>query len=170
MAVVTPTAIPKVAKVRVMDAAVGVSLQVRQAQGHVVLANKMVVINLVLRVLRAQAVLRVRVVEVRKLLERKLVRVAPQVANSFPVLSKVVSRPSIVSLAKVDQEALAVPAVLLAQAVRVAHLNKGEGVGRVQVQANQVVDQSLDPAILPPDRHLKGTIGSLVVPPRMSLD
>ena len=104
------------------------------------------------------------------MLVRKQVRVAPQVANLFLVLSKVVSRTSIVSLAKVDQEAPAVPAGLLARGVRVAHLNKGADADRVQAQVNQVVDPSPDLAIPPPDRHPRGTIGNLVAPPRMSLD
>jgi hypothetical protein len=121
-------------------------------------------------VLRAQAALHVRVVEVRKALVPKQVKAAPLVANSFLVLSKDVSRRSIVNLVKVDQGALAVLADLQALVVRVAHLNKGEGVGRVQVRANQVLEQSPAQATQPPDRPPKGTTGNLGVHPHMSLD
>lgn len=162
-------AIPKVGKVREQGAAVGASLRVIPLRGHVVQVNTVAVINLVLRVLHAQAALRVRVVEVPKVLAHKQVRVAPQVANSSQVLSKVVRRRSSVSLAKVDQGAQAAPADLLVQVVRVVHLNKVGVAGRVQVRVNQVVEQNPDPAIQPPDRHPKGTTGNRVAPPRMSL-
>jgi hypothetical protein len=160
--------IPREGKVRAQGAAVGASRQALRVRGHGVQASRVAVINLVPRVLRAQAARLVREGEVRKVLVHRQVRAPPQGVNSCLVPSKAESASPIVSPVKVDQGGQAVPPDLPALVAKVVHLNRGEVVGRVQVRANQAVEQRLDPATLPANRRPKATIGNREVRPRTS--